>query len=284
MRTQSLAKVHLSGLLLLPLVVGCPSRPPPDPPSYQGLVLPNCQPGQLLSIGPAREAFCVTVLTQDLPPSVCPSGTHALNAVDGQLTCVAKGTGVTNAELAASISNVMTKVAQQDSLIHLFQGGSARYCGQTAGRYSGRFINGATVGIHAARSSCEQIASCGSNAHLCSVYEMYQSVATGAITSAMTLGKAWVYMASWAQEFSDSSGMENEPGAGLADNCGGYTTADSTKKWYGTAVQWAMADSGQKALKFYSGPGTVGIPGTTMQVANLDAVTCDSMLPIACCR
>ena len=117
---------------------------------------------------------------------------------------------------------------------------------------------------------------------MCSVYELYESVVSGSITDAMDISRSWVYMASWSQEFARAG--QADPGAGLAENCGGYLSANPSFGWFGTAVQWTTADTGKKALKFFTGPDPIGVPGTTSTVANSTKADCAVALPIACCN
>lgn len=206
----------------------------------------------------------------------------------GAYGCTSKGTESLSPGDISMINAQYQAIQNQESFIAQIEQGmrvkGSGYCGQTTSQPSAAFVDGTATGIAAAASLCAKVTGCGSGAHLCTVYEMYHSIIDGALPSAMDLEKSWVYQASFSQEFSDNTGNQKEPGAGLADNCGSFTVGDSSRKWYGTAVQWTTADSGQKALKFFAGPPSVGIPGTTAVVANPSAVGCDSVLPIACCK
>jgi hypothetical protein len=135
----------------------------------------------------------------------------------------------------------------------------------TATTTNGKITSGAALGVAAAATLCQQVEACGAGARMCSVYDMYQSVATGAVTAAQNIPKAWVYMASW--QFSGAGGADQY--AGLSDNCGSFTYPTGDRKWYGTAVTWANDTAGDKTLQFFAGP---------------NGAACSSVLPIACCK
>jgi hypothetical protein len=140
------------------------------------------------------------------------------------------------------------------------------YCGQysatpnPSGAILGR--NGVT-GVAGAASLCATVASCGTGARMCSVYDLYNSVVFGAVPP--TLSPSWVYMSAW--QHNDAAQVPT--GNGLADSCSGFTYPANDKLWYGTTVEWKAAPSSHPALHFQSGLGVV---------------SCASRYPIACCR
>jgi len=262
-------------LLALPLLAGCKTSPgsiviPPG-----GLTLPDCNEGQLIAVGPDKTLGCTQALTANISPPSCPTGTHALNAVDGNLLCMPKGTGSTNTDLQAAIDKVTSQTTTLKMQITNFGGGggAAKYCGQTAGT-KGAISTGNLTGVAAAAKLCQAVTGCSStSSHMCTVYEMFESVSNGTINSNMSISKSWVYMASWQ----NSATAVKEKTAGLADNCGSYTYPTADKAWDGTAVRWEPTDTGKYGLKFYTGNG----PNDTSAT---QGAQCNYTFPIACCN
>jgi len=269
MRKNIFATSLTTALLALPLLAGCKGGGTMIVIPPQGLTLPDCAAGQLISVGQDKVLGCTQALTTNLSPPSCPAK-YALNAFDGNLVCMPVGTGSTNSDLQAAITNVVTKTTNIQNQITNFGGGggAARYCGQTSGNTTGRILNGTAVGVKAAADLCSQVAACGAGSHMCTPYEMFESVSANAITQAQTITKSWVYMASW-QNFSATA---NEPTSGLNDNCGSYTYGTGDLEWRGTAVKWEPRNNGEKVLKFFTSNRT---PEGTL---------CSASLPIACCK
>lgn len=141
-----------------------------------------------------------------------------------------------------------------------------KYCGQYSAtpNPNGAILgtNGIT-GIAGAASPCATVASCGTGARMCTVYDLYNSVVLGAFPP--SLSPSWVHLSAW--QCDDPAQVPT--GSGLADNCSGWTYPLDDRLWYGTTVEWKDAPSGHKALHFASGPGVVA---------------CTSRFPIACCK
>jgi hypothetical protein len=103
---------------------------------------------------------------------------------------------------------------------------------------------------------------------MCTADEIYYSVAKGVISaSGGAIAKAWVYFPNWQQPAGTPT---QEPTAGLADNCSGYTyqTADT----HTTGVAFAFAQwtyNTNYVPKFFGG--------------SADAA-CNQHYPIACCK
>jgi hypothetical protein len=233
----------------------------------QGLTLPDCAQGQLISVGQDKVLGCTQALTTNLSPPSCPAK-YALNAFDGNLVCMPVGTGSTNTDLTAAINNVVTKTTNLQNQINQFGGGggAAKYCGLSAAT-KGKMtvVNTTLTGIAAAASKCADVPACGTGSHMCTPYEMFESASAGVITDTQTIAKSWVYMASWRNFAAGAT----EPTAGLNDNCGSYNYDTANQLWYGTAVQWEAIASGQKVLKFFTGNNNAN---------------CFETLPIACCK
>ena len=106
---------------------------------------------------------------------------------------------------------------------------------------------------------------------MCTVYDMYHSVATGVITQGTNVTRGWVFMASW------QNAIGTDPLAGQGDNCGGYTYPTSDRKWNGTQVAWDFTldvnnnKTTIKALKFFMGGGNT-------------QAGCNATAPIVCCN
>jgi hypothetical protein len=272
-------------LLAVPLFAACGNNSTGSmvvvPPG--GITLPDCMDGQLIAVDANRNLSCTQALTAGLQVDDCaavaaaagdPAGTvRVLNAYDGTIACMMKGSGSTNNELRKAIDNIVSQTATINNTINsLRSGGSAaKYCGLTAPTANGAIVGNGITGIAGAAYLCQQVQGCGAGAHMCTVYEMVESVDSGTITAAQTIARSWVFMASWQHK--DGTAAQIDPTAGLNDNCGGYTYPTADKHWYGTAVEWKAAATGQKALHFWSGPG--GAP---------TGVPCSSSLPIACCN
>lgn len=101
-------------------------------------------------------------------------------------------------------------------------------------------------------------------AHMCSVREMLGAVVNHTLDPSANVAKGWLYMPTWNTPV---PGAE-QPLAGLADNCGGYTDATDTHHWTGMAVDWNLSINLVRVLHFYSGA----------------AAPCTMILPVACCR
>lgn len=283
MRDRILAP-RLLVLMMAPLLVACSTQAVDD---FFFPTLPQCDfPYQLLSTDKGGYIIC-----KDPPAGLqtlqdCKKYSQALTSDGKSMSCDER-----NTESQAS-RDALNHLESTEALLdaHVERLGKlvppprAAYCGQTANQPSAAFLSGTSRGIAAAAALCASVANCKSGAHMCSVYEMYESLVNNGGGALPSVGKFWVYMAAWSQEFSDNSSLQKEPGAGLADNCGGFTVGDSSKKWYGAAMSFAPTSTGDKALKFFGGPPNVGVPGTTSILANANAVLCNAVLPIACCR
>jgi hypothetical protein len=260
-----------TALLALPLLAACKSPGTTLMFPTTGLTFPDCAPGQLISVGADKVLGCTQTLTTNLSPPSCPAK-YALNAVDGNLLCMPVGTGSTNSDLQAAITNVITKTTSLQNQINNFGGGggAAKYCGQTTGTTPGRITNNGAVGVAAASQLCNAVAACGAGAHMCTVYELYESASAGVITQAQTISKSWAFMAAW-----NNGPGSTEPTAGMSDNCASFTYGTGDQAWRGTAFKWDPRNNGEKVLKFFTGPTGTG---------NTEGAGCAEVLPIACCK
>ena len=149
----------------------------------------------------------------------------------------------------------------------------AVYCGVTSGKTNGAIVGNGQTGVAGAAYLCQQVATCNkATAKMCTVYDMYHSVATGVITQATQLTRGWVFMASW-QNFSSTA---TDPTAGQNDNCGGYTYPTADREWSGTQVAWDFTISKNPA-----GPTTIKALKFFTRIAN---AACNDTQPIVCCN
>lgn len=135
------------------------------------------------------------------------------------------------------------------------------YAGNTTAVTTGRITAAGAAGLLAANALCA--AQFGSRAHMCTPSQLTHSVAAGKLSSKDRIAPAWIYMPAWH----NPSTSTTEPMAGLADNCGGYTTDDDTVGWTGMSVEWSELASGDVVFRWHGGA---------------DA-PCSARLPIACC-
>jgi len=199
--------------------------------------------------------------------------TYTKGSEVGVYTCTDKGTESLSAADITLINSTYTKLdsfkTTINSLMPGMKGTAAQYCGQyTAAQNPNGAISGGNgvTGIAGAANLCSQVPACGAGARMCTVYDMYNSVALGKITSATVVTQSWVHMSSWQH---NGIAGQATPNNGLSDNCGEWTYPTGDLKWYGTTVEWKAAQTGPKALHFASGPGVVG---------------CAQRFPIACCK
>jgi hypothetical protein len=152
----------------------------------------------------------------------------------------------------------------------------AIYVGPSKQATAGRIMYGtATPGVAAAAAQCAN--DYGAGAHMCTVYEIYYSVALLKNVAATTdIPASWVYMQSWKTPGSVTKypGVPTVPSPyqGLSDNCGGYTQATTggpgTNVWTGTAFNYTA--------------GYLGV--STYNPRFVASTSCATSLPIACCQ
>jgi len=116
-------------------------------------------------------------------------------------------------------------------------------------------------GIGAASKKCE--AEFGAGAHMCTVFELFDSVSTNVIKQATAIPASWVYMEGWNTPVANPS----NPGEGLNENCASYNYDTADQKWQGMQFTWATTalNNVDKALHFKN-------------------VACNATLPISCCK
>ncbi len=260
-------------LFVAPLLAGCGSGSSTVMVAPGGLTLPDCPDGSLLGLDSNNALACVSPPAGSLNTSACAPNTQAINSDDGMtIKCVDKGTGTTDTSTTARIQQDQTNVNNLQTQVSNVASGGAKsyYQGTTTTSYNGTFNDGNGTGIRNAAAICN---TSFPGSHMCSVFEMYDSVvlagsnAADKFNPANNLAKAWVYQESWHAPLTTTT--MNEPAAGLADNCasGEYGTAD--QGWKGTVVSWEPLQYNAKmALKFTSGA----------------TIACNQSYPIACCK
>ena len=229
------------------------------------LTLKQCAAGQVLSTDSSGQFVC-----RDLPKGavslpVCDKDTGAVTSDGKALSCTDRNVADSNVASATTrLNTIRDKIADLSNRTTVVQGkggGAAVFIGTTTNTYKGAIgdANG-NIGVAAAANNC--VAQFGAGAHMCSVYEIYNSVASGKLTVQTTVAESWVYMAAWRQV----SGA-TDPSDGLNENCAGFTYPTGDKKWYGTTFQWGQVTfTGRFAPKF------------------VGDVACSDLKPIACCK
>jgi hypothetical protein len=249
-----------------------------------GLNFPNCSDGQLLGIDATGRGYtCVSVATTSAAAPVC-TASQALTVEGGMLKCVEKGTGSTTTELSNQITALEKQYNDLNTKVNDLKtpsGIGSQFVGVTDLKFAGKIVGPKTgvVGVGGAAEAC--ISKFGLGAHMCTPYEMYQSVAAAnpAFTSTSTVGKAWVYMIGWnkptaAQVTGIQATAAADDNAGLGDNCGSYTQGDGTKGWVGTVGSWDVST--------YTG-APQAMPHM-LRFSISAQTTCDKTFPIACCQ
>ena len=175
------------------------------------------------------------------------------------LKCVFQSSGAA-ARIAAADQALGPIEQLQQSLAKTAKG--SLFVGLTTATTAGRIdFPGTDPGLFAAGAHC---AAEYPGSHMCSVFELYSSVAAGRLKSASQLAKSWLYFPARNTPLHPPSPTEN----GLSDNCAGYTYGADDRGYSGLAVEWTKLPTGSVGFKFHGG---VNAP-------------CSAALPIACCQ
>jgi hypothetical protein len=210
-----------------------------------GITLPNCT-GQLL--------------------------TGTMNGDVSTLACVAPGTGTVSAADVTKVQNLQTQITQIGTTIANLQKNppshNAVYVGSTTASTVGKVsVTGHDTGLNSANAMCSaQYA----GSHLCTAYEMYNTVVAGKLDMTKTVPKSWIFAPSWNAPASAGGlpGTEDTPFSGSADNCGSMTYPTADRKWTGIAVEWTALSTGSSGFRFWGG----------------SQATCHDSYPLACCK
>lgn len=274
-----------SALLLAPLLGACGGQdlPPIDVPP--GITLPSCLDGQLLGTNASGQLECRSAPTTMLKAPSC-GDTQVLTADGVAATCVEKGGGDSGVNTQARITTVTQKVNDLSTRVNNFKPGGAKslFVGTTDTPTVGKItFTGVDNGIPAATAQCNAKFA---GSHMCSTYEMFDSVVDGKMLKAgSATAKAWVYMAGWSFPMGTPTANSNAtsaggPQEGTSDNCGSYTYPTADRKWTGTAVEYAKLQTGDWGLKFHAGPSS----GTVGTADYIDGAPCNKKYVIACCK
>ena len=93
----------------------------------------------------------------------------------------------------STLTNLNTTLTQIE-MAGGMRGSAAKYCGTTAASTNGAIVGNGLTGVAGAAYLCSQVAACGAGARMCSVYDMYNSVANGTITQGTNVTRGWVFM------------------------------------------------------------------------------------------
>lgn len=241
----------------------------------QSTALPLCQDGDTLGTDERGAFRCVKVsptsLSVPLPSLGCAESSGLGNdSRFTQLYCVDPAQEIagqpSGAELRRRIDTLAQRVETLKKSVAALDPKPADldsvYVGSTSVPTTGSIsAPGGKRGLIAAAALCS--AEFGVGAHMCTPFQLTRSVAQGKLGVLDRIRPAWVYMPTWH----NPQGSTTEPLAGLADNCGGYSTGTDAVGWTGMTVEWGPLASGDVAFRWHGGT---------------DA-RCSSILPIACC-
>lgn len=260
MRKPSFVNSFKTALLVVPLLASCGSNVNTSPVVVvdpNGLLLPDCQDGQLIGVNADQTLTCVTALSGMLKRPNCPAGTHALtslkDSVTGQnsLSCIEKGSGANDASTTTRINNASTSITNLQTKVTMITSGGgtrAKYLGPSTNTSNGAVISGTVMGEHAANLVCEASYPGNTGAHLCSPFEIYESILIGdKLTQAsVDPGPLMVHMQGWIQ-----LAGATESTTGPNENCGSQTYPTGHKVWKNTIFNFAApVGGGPKVAKF----------------------------------
>ena len=250
---------------------------------YNFTAIPPCADNEVLT-GDGKALKCVTRAgtgstggggggqdgggqTQALVVPACAPGKVLSGNNDGTLSCV--DPTVTNAMLAQLINQVASLTNRVTALEKNMGGmggggGGGKYVGVTKASTSGRISHAnSDIGLASAAAYCND--DYGTGAHMCTNYELYSTVASGAVNARDVIPKAWVYFPAWQTPMAGPQ----QPLAGMADNCASYTYPTADRRWTGTAVEWKVNHQGDASAFWWHGGAEA---------------PCNGQLPIACCK
>ena len=287
MRKPSFVNSIMTALVVVPLLASCGGSVNSSPVVVvdpNGLLLPDCQDGQLIGVNADKTLTCVSALSGMLKPDPCLPGTQALSSVTDSvtglntLTCVNKGSGTNDVTTTARIMNATTKINDlQTQVTTITTGGGSRgkYLGPAALQVNdpakmrtesaGAIYNNDLEGARAASKQCEATYSTG--AHMCSPFEIYESILVGDVLKGTAdVGPLVVYMEAWIPP-TNVAAVGAEPDAGLSESCGAHTYPTADRAWRNTFFTFAAP------------------AGSAVRVAKFDAsIGCSTRTPIACCK
>lgn len=279
MRKPSFVNSFKTALVVVPLLASCGGSVNTSPMVVvdpNGLMLPDCQEGQLVGVDANQNLTCVSAVSGMLTPPNCLPGTQALTSTkdamgNNVLSCVNKGSGMNDVTTSTRISTAVTKVTNLQSTVTMITVGGgtrAKYIGPSTNTTDG--ILAAAGSIHGARAA-DLICSTdynipGVNAHMCTPFEIYESLVIGDKLNQQSavVGPLMVYMESWRLPYGTGT---SEPTAGLIENCGAGTYDTGDHIWQNTVFTFAAPT------------------GSSVKVAKFDETkSCHTQYQIACCK
>lgn len=253
----------LSGcLLVIPLAVGCSSLD-----DAANTIPATCEDGQILTLTLGRwECGWPPRLSVPSPNPPCIDPKYGMLRPGWALTSDGKNLGCENLDrgLGYSLQQASSEADRLSQIAAYYDPAKAplpsRFRGVTAVRSTALMkAAGVDNGLPAAAAIC---AAEYAGSHLCSMLEMYDSVARGAVTRDQRIPKSWIYFPA-----GNASATAMQPTEGLADSCAGYTYERDDRGWSGIAVEWTVLPTGFVGLKFHGGTSAM----------------CSASLPLACC-
>lgn len=237
-------------LLLLPLgFSGCD----------RGIDAASCGPNDLLSTNQRGQLVCTA-----RPPVVAPPRCEAVLTSDGRrLSCAFPG-APSEKELAirGQVAALNNKVVALQARSETPQKTANGYVGLTAMTTNAYLILNNLQGLAAAQRLCDNQYAGG--AHMCTMEELYQSVALGVIRATSTIARSWVYAPNWNEPFA----MAESAKRGISDTCRNYTDRGSSSRHSSIQVEWGPLPDGSPGFRWRGGS---------------DAL-CPTAIRIACCR
>lgn len=221
---------------------GCPAAIPQD-----------CAPGEVLVASNDGWQCQSLGSSSNVAIPQCNTGERLL-VQNRVLQCAVQSPGA--ADRIAAVTQALGPLEQlQQSLGSLFVGLTTA---TTVGRIE---FPGADPGLLAAKARC---AAEYPGSHMCSVFDLYSSVAAGRLKSTSQMAKSWLYFPARNTPLHPPSPTED----GLSDNCAGYTYGADDQGYSGMAVEWTKLPTGSVGFKFHGGSNA----------------PCSAALPIACCQ
>ncbi len=211
--------------------------------------LPICKTGEYLTYQGGN-------LVCAIPPS---NGVSGVTNCTGQLltnnggggefktlSCTAKGgASISNTDITR-VNTLSNNVTQLNTTVNNLTAASPSrgyYVGLTPNTTIGQFnVVGSDLGIASGAKLCQN-AGYGAKSHVCTVYEIYNSLAAG--KNMTTLQAGWVYNESW----NFPAGLNPvEPSNGLSENCGSFVYSSTHNTWQGETMSYGVLPTGGMGL------------------------------------
>ena len=198
-----------------------------------------CGAGSIMATDLSGRLVCTARPTTGLTlPATCAA---CLTSDGTQLACVSRAApSADDADQAVQVADLEVHVVElQTSVNQTRPPPNTSYIGLSVATTAGKIItsNGFFEGISAATLICS--ADFNTPAHMCTMEELYQTVASGVLSSTSTMARGWVYMPNANQPIANPV----EPLGGIADTCGNYTDQTGSFHESGIIAEWGpLAD------------------------------------------